>query len=99
VAGLSAPSSYSVSKTNIIDAKIEELLNDSDMKIIHKGSHQCVASGSDALLSYLKIEDENGGRGRASSYDQQEVSATKIRESKGSEIRKTSRHQRTLTPT
>ncbi len=99
MAGLSAPSSYSVSKTNIIDAKIEELLNDSDMKIIHKGSHQCVASGSDALLSYLKIEDENGGRGRASSYDQQEVSATKIRESKGSEIRKTSRHQRTLTPT
>jgi hypothetical protein len=99
VAGLSAPSSDSVSKTNIIDAKIEELLNDSDRKIIHKGSHRRVASGSDALLSYLKIEDETGGRGRASSFDQQEVSATKVRESKGSEIKKTSRHQRTLTPT
>jgi hypothetical protein len=99
VAGLSAPSSDSVSKTNIIDAKIEELLNDSDKKIIHKGSHRRVASGSDALLSYLKTEDETGGRGRASSYDQQEVSATKSRESKGSEIKKTSRHQRTLTPT
>lgn len=95
VASLSAPSSDS--KPNTFHAKIDELLKDSDRKTIYKGSHRRAASGSDALLSYLKFEGETGTRGRASSFDQQEVSGTK--ESKGSEIKKTSRHQRTLTPT